>query len=335
MSNLDASGEAEQTGDGPNAEGPVWQELAPRAVALTPRSAAGLDGAPAADPLQVSRFIPTRGRRMVGAWCFVDYYGPVDVSTTSAMRVPPHPHCGLQTVTWLLAGEVRHCDSEGHDQLIRPGELNLMTAGHGICHAEVSAEGGPAVLHGLQLWVVLTEQHRDRAPSFEHWSELPTWQAPGVRATILLGSFDGVTSPASSYSPLVGLDAALQSGASVGLPLLPEWEYAVLVTEGAVRVDGVTMAAGAMVYLGTGRDSIELVTDDGARLLLLGGEPFTEQIVMWWNFIARDHGEIVAARDAWQAGRRFGAVPMSAAEVGQRLPAPPMPAVTLRARGRR
>ena len=317
-----------QEGDG----GPVVQRLPGRAVQLNTRLTPSSE-APR-DALGVDRFLPTRDRRMVGAWCFLDRSGPEQLDGGEGMQVPPHPHTGLQTVSWLLAGEVLHRDSLGSQQLVRPGQLNLMTAGRGISHSERSPEVRPALLHGLQLWVALPSSARDVAPAFEHHPELPVLEVQGARATVLMGEIGGVTSPATAYTPLVGADVEVGSGTGAVLPLRPDFEYAVLVVDGDVvlgeehaRVDG-----RELVYLGTGRDSLPLWADGGCRLLLLGGLPFDEQLVMWWNFVGRSHDDIVADREDWEAGAsRFGTV---TEDPGPRLPAPPLPATPLRPRGR-
>jgi redox-sensitive bicupin YhaK (pirin superfamily) len=277
--------------------------------------------------MMVDRTLPNRGRRMVGAWCFLDHYGPEDV----AMRVPPHPHTGLQTVSWLFAGAVRHRDSLGNDQLIQPGQLNLMTAGRGIAHAEDSPEDHSGVLHGVQLWVALPDADRRTDPDFAHHGDLPVTSGDGLTLTVFVGELAGAASPARAYSPLLGAEAVLAAGAHARLPLVPGFEYAVLAVSGTVRVDGVELSPGPLLYLGTGRAGLDLDADRPARVLVLGGEPFDGQIVMWWNFVGRDHEDIVADRTDWMAGQRFGAV---RDYPGDPLPAPAMPATRLKARGR-
>ena len=292
----------------------------------------------------VRRILPNKGRRMIGAWCFLDHYGPDDIKATGGMWVPPHPHTGLQTVTWLFEGLGLHTDSLGSHQLIRPGQLNVMTAGHGICHAEVSPDEAPTRLHGVQLWVCLPDEVRDTAPpDFLHLAELPTYDEPGVRVRVLTGSLGGARSSAPTYSPLVGAEVTLQPGASTVLPLEPGFEHGVLVAQGAALVDGEPIERNAMSYLGAGRTGLEVRAGAGADageetvLMLLGGEPFEEEIVMWWNFIGRSHDEIVAQRQAWNGSglehrpERFGTVE---GFDGDRLLAPPMPNVRLRPRGR-
>jgi hypothetical protein len=308
----------------------TFDRLDGREVVLTPRAWTDADGSRAPDPLTVLRYLPTRGRRMVGAWCFVDYYGPNDVSGADGMRVPPHPHCGLQTVSWLLEGEIEHRDSLGSVQLIRPGQLNLMTSGRGIAHAENSITPPGPVLHGVQLWIALPSAARAVPASFEHHRELPVVSLGGARARVLIGSFGPARSPAQVHSPLVAADLTVSGAAQ--LPLRADWEYAALLTGGAVELDGRRCDHREMVYLGSGRERLDVQpAEAGARLLLIGGQPLEERLVMWWNFVATDHDEIVAAREEWQAGSaRFGSVTGG----GTRLPAPPMPPLRLVPRGR-
>jgi quercetin 2,3-dioxygenase len=296
-----------------------------------------LEGAPVAlggpRGLPVIRTLPNRQRRMVGAWCFLDAYGPHDLAAGAGMRIGPHPHTGLQTVTWLVAGEILHRDSLGSAQEIRPGQLNLMTAGRGIAHSEETPARHSSVLQGVQLWVVMPEADRNGAPAFDHHADLPVVTYGGLTATVLMGSLAGATSPARCYTPLVGAEITLTADAR--LPLRPDFEYAVLALDGAVAVDGVEVKPGPLLYVGEGRTSVSFTVPSPARVLLLGGEPFGERIVMWWNFVARDHEEIVAARAGWDgvenAGGRFGTVH---GYDGPPMPAPPMPISRLVPRGR-
>jgi redox-sensitive bicupin YhaK (pirin superfamily) len=287
--------------------------------------------------MPVVRTLPNKVRRMVGAWCFVDHFGsPNERHGTGHddMVVPPHPHTGLQTVTWLVEGAVRHRDSLGSDQVIRPGQLNLMTASRGIAHAETSpvdgAAAAPGALHGVQLWVALPDGDRHGEPAFAHHADLPESIEGGARVRVLIGELAGARSPARAYTPIVGAEVELAAGARTRVTLEPAFEYAAVALEGAAAVDGGPLSPGPMLYLGCGRNSLDLTTEAPARLLLLGGEPFDERIVMWWNFIGRDHAEVEAFRDDWMTGRRFGEVRYE----GDRLPAPPMPATTLVPRGR-
>jgi redox-sensitive bicupin YhaK (pirin superfamily) len=272
---------------------------------------------------QVRRLLPNLGRRLVGPWCFVDHYGPDDIAAGPGMQVPAHPHMGLQTVSWLIDGEIQHRDSVGSQEVIRPGQLGLMTSGHGIAHAEQSPRPAhPAMLHGVQLWVALPDSAREVAPHWAHHADLPRFTDSGVSTTVIMGELAGAVSPGEAYSPIVGADVVLDPGADALLPLEPDFEYAVLTTLGELEVDGVTLTPGAMLYLGAGRRDLRLRSAPGARALLLGGEPFAEQIVMWWNFVGRSGDELAAAREQWMAGERFGAV---VGYDGEPLPAPPMP----------
>jgi quercetin 2,3-dioxygenase len=283
----------------------------------------------------VQRLLPHRERRTVGAWCFLDHFGPQSVINMPGMQVPPHPHMGLQTVTWLLEGEVLHRDSLGSLQTIHPGQLNLMTAGYGIAHSEESPTEHPPSLHGLQLWVALPADAKDGAARFDHHEDLPHRTFSGGAYTVVMGEFGGQTSPAVTFSPLVGLDVVLDPKATIELPLRPDFEYAIVVMAGAVTVDGTPLEPNSLLYLGEGAAlSVVLAEASGARLFLIGGEPFEERLVMWWNFVGRSHEDIAQARAAWAGGERserFGTVHGYA---GDPLPAPALPTTRLTPRGR-
>ncbi|MFD7444748.1 pirin family protein [Streptomyces sp. NPDC059909] len=297
---------------------PVRELLAPRRVQL-------------GESTEVRRLLPNLGRRMVGAWCFVDHYGPDDIADEPGMQVPPHPHMGLQTVSWLHEGEVLHRDSVGSLQTIRPLELGLMTSGRAISHSEESPKPHARFLHGAQLWVALPETHRYVEPHFQHHAELPRVTAPGLTATVILGELDGAASPGTTYTPLVGADLALTRGTETSVPLEPDFEYAVLSMSGEVHVDGVPVLPGSMLYLGCGRTELPLRAESAAGLMLLGGEPFEEELIMWWNFIGRSQADIEQARRDWMEGSRFGEVK---GYDGDRLSAPELPPVPLKPRGR-
>lgn len=278
---------------------------------------------------RVRRLLPNLGRRLVGAWCFVDHYGPDDIAAGPGMQVPPHPHMGLQTVSWLLSGDVHHRDSLGNDQLIRPGELGLMTSGNGITHAEQSPAEHPALLHGVQLWVALPDSARNGAAGWQHIDTPPVLTDRGMRTTVIAGDLGGAASTAHTYTPLVGADLDLDGDADALLPLEPEFEHAALVMSGWADVDGMALSPGSMLYLGCGRRDLRVRSELGARVLLLGGEPFAEKIVMWWNFVARTNDEILDAREQWRRGERFGHVDGA----GTPLAAPPPPAGRLKPGG--
>jgi redox-sensitive bicupin YhaK (pirin superfamily) len=334
MSNLERD-PAESTCGGEAVDEPVLELLEARKVWLGRTT-------------QVRRLLPNKTRRMVGAWCFVDHYGPDDLRNRvdsydtpepQGMLVPPHPHTGLQTVSWLFDGEIQHRDSVGSEAMVRPGELNIMTSGNGIAHSEVSLPGAPPILHGAQLWVALPDEVRSTTtPAFHRYADLPEVSLDGGKATVMLGTVAGVTSPTHSFTPLVGADLTIDAGRTVMVPLTPAFEYAVLVVGGPLRIGELTPDFGEMVYLGAGRESVELAAVGASgRCLLLGGEPFDEQLVMWWNFIGRSHADIVQARNDWMAAidaggnDRFAMVP---GYDGDPLPAPGLPAVELRPRGR-
>lgn len=287
--------------------------------------------------MSVTRWLPHRSLPMVGAWCFLDRFGPQRVD----MRVLPHPHVGLQTVTWPLAGQIRHRDSLGTDVVVRPGQLNLMTSGTGIAHSEVSL-GKQTLLNALQLWVALPGGTAGGPPRFEQHRDLPVVEAAGWRATVLVGALPGVpalASPAWVHTPLLGVDLVVDAGADLHLPLRPDFEHAVLVLEGAVRVADTDVGDGVLLHLGTGRSQVRVTTAGGARVLLLGGEPFAEDLVMWWNFVGRSHEDVAQARADWEdQGRAGGPAPgrfgVVAGHGGERITAPDLPSVRLTARRR-
>jgi redox-sensitive bicupin YhaK (pirin superfamily) len=248
------------------------------------------------------------------------------------MDVPPHPHTGLQTVSWLFSGEVEHRDSAGVHAIVRPGELNLMTAGAGICHSEVST-ADTAVLHGVQLWVALPEAVRDTERGFDHYAPTPLTR-PGAILRVFLGELDGVRSPVPTHTPLLGAQLDLGPTARVRFDVDPGFEHGVLVDRGDVAIAQTPLRVGDLAYQPPGATTVVLrnLGDRPARVLLLGGPPFNEQLVMWWNFVGRSHDEIVAYRELWAAGdSRFGTV-RGYHGATQRLPAPALPTTRLRPR---
>ncbi|MDW4574353.1 pirin family protein [Microbacterium sp. M3] len=304
--------------------------IGPRALLLEVREVP-LGGVRA---MSVHRALPQRELPLVGAWCFLDRFGPQE----TRMRVEPHPHIGLQTVTWPYLGDVRHRDSVGSDVVVQRGALNLMTSGAGISHSEYSVGDDAAPLDALQLWVALPESRRHGAPAFEQHAVLPEFElvavdgAPGA-ATVVLGELGGVRSPATVYTPIIGAELRIAAGSTVRVPLDPAWEHALVAVQGEASAESVTLDTAHLLYLGTRRKGVEITSPTGATLFLLGGEPFEDDVVMWWNFVGRTHEEIVDAREAWESGsERFGRVVDHGDE---RIPAPPMPAVRLTRRRRR
>jgi hypothetical protein len=184
-------------------------------------------------------------------------------------------------------------------------------------------------LHGAQLWVALPSSAREIAPGWEHEAELPMFTDGGLSATVIIGELAGARSPGRTYWPGLGVDIALAPAAETLLPIEPDFEHAVCVMSGEAEVDGVPLAAGSLLYLGSRRHELQMNTQTGARLMLLGGQPFEEQIVMWWNFVAGSHEEIVQARQDWMDGSRFASIPGA----GEPLPAPSLPAGHLNAGG--
>lgn len=267
----------------------------------------------------VRRAFPRRAHRTVGAWCFGDHMGPVAVTETHGVDIAPHPHIGLQTVTWLVAGEVLHRDSLGSDQVVRAGQCNLMTAGNGVSHSEEATGRYRGPLHGIQLWVAQPERTRHGAPAFEHHAALPEYELAAGTVTVVVGDVGGVESPARRDTDHVGAELRLRAGRSV-VPVRRAHEHALVVIDGSVRIDGTVVEPGRLAYLGTDRDELALDTTADAVAFLVGGEPFGEEIAMWWNFVARTPDELAAARRDWEEGSdRFGTVASPLA----RTPAPP------------
>lgn len=256
--------------------------------------------------LQVRRALPRRGRRTVGAWCFADHMGPTSVTKDRGLDIGPHPHMGLHTVTYLIKGEALHHDSLGTEQLITPGQLNLMTAGAGVSHSEEATGQYEGKLEGIQLWVAQPELTRWKEPAFEHHGELPAIHfIGGTVATILIGEVMGVASPARHDTELVGADIAVTR--TVNLPLRIDFEHALIVLEGSIFANGTPLRPGELGYLALGIDEIEIDANEPSRVILLGGTPFESEILMWWNFVARTREEIDAGFDAWRGLEdRFG-----------------------------
>lgn len=241
------------------------------------------------------------------------------------MVVPPHPHTGLQTVSWLFAGEIEHRDSAGHVALVQPGEVNLMTAGRGISHSEYST-ARTDLLHGVQLWVALPDSARHADPAFEHYAPEPIG-GDGWEARVFLGSVLGSFSPVRTFTPLLGAEVRLRAGTVLKIPVDPGFEHGILLDSGALVVDGNELAVNELGYLETGSRELELVASQDTLLLLLGGPPFGEQVVMWWNFIGRSHEEVVEYRTEWQTLIDAGSSYRFSLPRGDLLPPIPAPAL--------
>lgn len=291
-------------------------DIAPRLVPL-----GGLRG------LKVHRTLPTKGLPTIGPWCFLDQFGP----TFQAMDVLPHPHIGLQTVTWLLSGGVEHRDNLGSHITIEPGQLNLMTSGAGVSHSEFSLDhAGP--MHGLQFWVALPEDRRHGKATFEHYADLPVAHGDGWEATVFMGEYQGEASPASNFSPMVGAQISLAAGQHE-IPLNPAFEHGILAVDLSVGIDENQLEQQTLRFIPAGVDSLRIEASIRSTIVLIGGEPWPEPLIMWWNFVARTHEEIVQARNDWESGsERFGRVEGHGDEL---IPAPPLPPVILKPRVRR
>lgn len=306
--------------------------LLPRVVPL---------GGPRAIP--VSRVLPNKHRHFIGAWCFADAFGPADRETYGAMDVPPHPHTGLQTVSYLVEGAIEHRDSTGKRHTVRPGGVNVMTAGRGISHSEYQAHDAD-LLHGVQLWTVLPKVERDREPSFSGVDAVPQFSlAEGVEAQVFAGTYLGHTADAPYFSPLVGVAVRIPAGSTVQLPLETTFEHGLLALNEGVTVTGesghrVPVANGGMAYAAPGTERFEVSAEADAVVVLIGGEPFPEEVVMFWNFIGDSHDEVQNFREQWMRERddpaqrpQFGTVVDDEATP---LASPRLPTVELLPRGR-
>lgn len=327
MSNTDLNPEEHLLGQDPAscADGAKVEIITAREVPL---------GGPRA--MTVSRTLPQRQRSLIGAWCFVDHFGPDDVSATGGMDVAPHPHTGLQTVSWLFEGDVTHHDSGDNHAVVKPGEVNLMTAGAGICHSEVSTQS-TSTLHGVQLWTVLPESARHGERRFDHHTPTPV-TFDGGESLVFLGELLGDSSPVKTFTPLVGAEIRLDPGALLEVPVDETFEHGLLVDDGDIDLEGVVVQPGELAYTGIG-ESVLRIRNNGttrARMIFIGGEPFTENVVMWWNFIGRTHDEIAEFREEWENhSERFG---VTRGYIGHhsdgldRLPAPAFPNARIRPR---
>ena len=273
--------------------------------------------------IPIARNLPARGRRQIGAWCFLDHIGPVTFEDSEyGLRVGPHPHIGLQTFTWVIDGELLHRDSLGTAQPIRPGEVNLMTAGRGISHTEESLFGDRQ-LHGAQLWIALPEKQRNTTPRFDHYSALPRWHDKGATWTLLTGQYGEQKAETLQFSPLIGLDIHCEHQQTVELQLARTFEYGVMPLTGNCEIGGEHFEADELAYLGANQDHLSIDCAPGTRMLVIGGEPLDKDVVMWWNYVGYNQQEIVQAERDWEAhDERFGSIPQWQ---GERLQGPPSP----------
>ena len=272
------------------------------AIALTAREAMLGEG------MKIRRLLPHRQQRMIGAWCFFDHAGPADVSQGRGVRVGPHPHTGLQTFSWMIEGEILHRDSLGVKQLLTQGQVNLMTAGRGISHSEESPEQRSPQLQLAQFWIALPDDKRFIEPAFEHYPELPKIPFEQAEVTLLVGEMLGQISPVKVHTPLLGADITSQAATTIELPLNPHFEYGVAVLTGSATVADHRLQPGTLLYLGKGRSSVVLNINQASQIILIGGEPFAEEIMLYWNFVARNKAEVVEQIRLWNETEHFGKV---------------------------
>jgi len=256
--------------------------------------------------VKVKRILPFRLRRMVGPFIFMDHAGPiVDIpSQPSVLDVLPHPHIGLSTVSYLFGGQVTHRDSLGVEQIIRPGEVNWMTAGSGIAHSERFED--PSALTGgvemIQTWVALPEKDEETAPSFNNYSpeQLPVFTDKGIWMRLIAGNAYGLYNNVKTNSPLFYLHVVLQQGAIFALPK-EHSERGFYIVKGSIEVSGITYNEGKMLVFSKGADPAIIAKDD-TTLMLLGGEPLGERFI-WWNFVSSRKERIEQAKEDWKQGR--------------------------------
>jgi redox-sensitive bicupin YhaK (pirin superfamily) len=270
--------------------------------------------------LHITRALPVKAKRLIGPWCFLDRYGPLTFAEGKPMDVAPHPHIGLQTVSWLLEGEVLHNDSLGFEALVRAGGVNVMTAGAGISHSEQTPKASSGRLNGVQLWIAMPDQYRNAPASLQHIASVPVVELTGGIIRVFAGTLCGTVSPAQHYSEIIGADVQVHPCEAVRIGLSPNYEHAIVALSGDCSADGHRLEEKVLYYLGINRSEICFTSRNGGRLLLIGGPPFPETILMWWNFVARSPEEIARARADWeQHDARFGQV---RAYMGARLEAP-------------
>ncbi|MDM1785159.1 pirin family protein [Acinetobacter bereziniae] len=270
----------------------------------------------------IKRALPSRQKRMIGAWCFLDHAGPVTFPQGDGLDVGPHPHIGLQTFTWMIEGTMMHTDSIGSKQLIRPKQVNLMTAGYGISHTEVAPDTETR-MHAAQLWIALPDDKINMAPQFDHYPVLPVVEKDNIEFTVLVGEFMDTVSPVQVHTELLGIDFFAKEQTKTRIPLNPKFEYGFMALEGDAIVNGHDLNSDNMVVLEPGISQIEVELPKGSRLLLIGGEPFESPILLWWNLVGRTQEELKTATEQWiNQDARFGTIPDYD---GPRLEAPAFP----------
>ncbi|WIY82780.1 pirin family protein [Propionimicrobium sp. PCR01-08-3] len=287
---------------------------------------------------ETARLLPQRDRTLIGGWCLIDHFGP----DAAPLRIAGHPHTGLQAMTWLFDGEIRHRDSLGTDEIIRPGEVGVLTAGWGVTHSEYSAKD-TAPLHGVELWAALPDASRFVDPGFEQFATEPV-RMGDHEVAVFIGEFGDGDSPVTTYSPLCAAEIRFTTDDPLVVDVPAGWEFGVLADSGVVQVDEIKVPAGSLGYRASGSDRLRLQAHANAgeivRAIVLGGEPLDEDILLAWNFVGRSHDEIAAWRANWQAGigaEQGGDNPKNFPLVARtdddpEYPAPPLPPVRLRPR---
>ena len=268
---------------------------------------------------EVRRVLPSRARTMVGPFIFVDQFGPAQLDLGSGMDVRPHPHINLATVTWLFEGAIDHRDSLGSFATIRPGQVNLMTAGRGIVHSERSPaaerQGGPR-LYGMQTWLALPDGREDIDPAFEAQTDLPIVEDGCAKAIVIMGELWGARAPTTCHAETIYAEIVLAPGGAI--PIEPDAEErAVMLVGGEAEIDGVELGLYDLAVLAPERD-MTLSSGRGARVMLLGGEAFQTKRHVWWNFVSSSRERINQAKDDWRE-QRFPLVP---GDSDERIPLP-------------
>lgn len=271
---------------------------------------------------QVRRALPSPSRVMVGPFIFVDQFGPAHLPPGQAMDVRPHPHIGLATVTWLFEGAIDHRDSIGSFATIRPGQVNLMTAGKGIVHSERSPQteriDGPH-LYGMQTWLALSDGQEEIAPAFESLADLPLIADNCVSARVIMGSLWGRTAPTTQHAATIYAEVLLAPGGAIPIDAEAD-ERAVMLVRGAAAIDGIELELYSLVVLAPGH-AAKLGSTLGGRVMLLGGEAFKTPRYVWWNFVSSSRERINQAKSDWRNGA-FGTMPGDSEEY---IPIPDVP----------
>ncbi|MDO5059826.1 MAG: pirin-like C-terminal cupin domain-containing protein [Neisseria sp.] len=283
--------------------------------------------------IPVARLLPKGARRTIGAWCFLDHIGPVRFADDSkGLQVGSHPHTNLSTFTWMLEGEQLHGDSLGNRFTIGPKQVGLMTAGggngHGICHTEQTPEYEKNA-HAVQLWIALPPNRDDIKPAFEYHSNLPEWQEQGASFILTTGTFQGRTAPTTQHSPIIGVDIRFNEDGELDFPAEAGWEYGALVIAGQIETGGETFEKEELVVI-TGEGRLKIRGKAGTHIMLLGGEPLAEPVLMWWNFVAYKAEDLQQAVDDWNNHHpRFGEIDLTGTGL-KRLVAPDVPEAKMR-----